>query len=147
MHKKYCLINSNGKYLTSYESSELSVEDLKHTIFTIPPKVKDGFIALWKNNSWNIKKETYLDNLNAEYLKKLKSIDVSTLIENIKISNRLIPSRNGNYIAKRDLIKMIDSEYSKVKNIFLNYYKNKKEIPQLYKDYAKEIQLIKEEQN
>lgn len=139
MYKKYCLINSNGKYLASYEESELTAEDLRHTVFAIPPNVKDGFIAVWNNGSWNIKKETVLDGLNNEYYDSLNEIQVSTLISNIQIRNRLIPSRNGNYVSKIDMIKALNSEYDRVKNIFLTKYKKKQTVPDLYKDYAKEI--------
>lgn len=133
MSYKYCLVDSNKKFIKSYSENEISEEDKKYTIFCIPPQLNEGLIAFWDNDSWYVRRKKPSDDVNEN------DLNFQTVVENFKVNNSLVAQRSGSYVSTKNLIDGLEKEKLLYSETILYLHENSIEIPEIVRTHISNI--------
>lgn len=140
MEKKYCLLNNNEIFVKAYNRNELSEIELNKTVYTFPPKIKEGLVALWQNDSWYIRRKQPGDSINLKELDSMMNeMNYTVIEENIKNKNTIVQQRSGKFVTNSELLDLLTKEHKKYKKIIVDLTRNKKKVPKIFRDYMKEL--------
>lgn len=151
MLKKYCVLDSQNKFINSYETLDEDSKIKFNVIYEIPPKVTSGTIAFWQNGSWKVRRKKPSDDIDHVLYEKAKDMQYEKLENRVRSRFTFAVQKKGRRITHKEMINFLEIELNRYLKTIVDLSFNKQKVPKIFKTYAKELQdtieLIKSKSN
>jgi len=140
MLKKYCILDSEKKYIESKDTITEEEKIQGNFIFEIPPNINDKIVAFWENDSWKTRRKKLTDNIDQKLYNELSTLQYDNILKGVISKYTFSTQKKGRKLTHKEIKNFLEIELNKYKKAVIELSYNKEKIPKIYKNYITELE-------